>query len=106
MIYLTIAQIANDAANAVSPLYAYGPLGIICGFFMLVFHRVMVARDHELLAVVKQLVAEVHNLAHDVEGLRRAMLADVIDRDTSGHHAKNFAKRELAKIEARTEMRR
>lgn len=99
-----IAQTAADFGIPAATLAAYGPLGIFSGFFMLISFKLL-GLGGRLVDAVKSDNAELRaifkNLAHDMEGLRRAMLADLIDRDNVGHHTKMFAQREIAKMDAK-----
>lgn len=84
--FQTIAQLAQD--NQV--LYTYGPLGVITAWFMW--------RGEKLGNTV---VSEIRELSHRIDGMTRAMLADVISRDGVGQHTQSIARDMLAKIEAR-----
>lgn len=77
-----IAQIAES--NSI--LYAYGPLGIICAWLMWRDERR--AADHR-------------SLGHRLDGLTKALLVDMTDRDTCGIATKRYANEEIARIEAR-----
>lgn len=78
-----LAQIAQDNASA---LLAYGPLGVICAWFMF---------------RAEKLFGEIRALGHRIDGLTRALLVDLTERDSCGHRTKEFAQEEIAKIEAR-----
>jgi len=84
---------AMNSAVAASPetvsvLLTYGPLGIILGWFML--------RAEQKL---EKIPAELRTLGHRLDGLTRALLADVISRDTGNHKAKEIAQKMLTEIE-------
>lgn len=77
------AQIATDNAHT---LLAYGPLGIICGWFMWRGEKV---------------VSEIAGLAHRIDGLTKALLVDMANRETCGVQTKAYAREAIAKIDAR-----
>jgi len=77
-----IAQIANDYA----PLAPWGLLTAVLGWFMTQFAK---------------LPGEIKSLAHRIDGLTRALLVDMVERDSIGIHTKNYARQEIAKIDAR-----
>lgn len=77
-----IAQVAQEH----SVLYAYGPLGIICGWFML--------RGEAL-------IKEVRNYGHKIDGLRLALLANAAASDAAGASVRSFANEEIARIKAK-----
>ena len=83
MILSILAQLAQDNAPS---LLTYGPLGVICAWFMLRGEKV---------------VAEIRFLAHRIDGLTKALLVDMTERDTCGLNTKRYAREEIAKIEAR-----
>lgn len=97
MILLVISQMAADAAGQVSPLYTYGPLGVITAFFMLA--------SYQLVGVIREdgveLRKEIKILTHRLDGLQRAMWADMVERETCGPKTRQFAREEIAKIDAR-----
>lgn len=82
MIQYILAQLINDP----TPLYTYGPMGIVLAWFM--FRG-------------EKLAGEIRSLAHRIDGLTRAMLMDMVNRDTCGDQAKRMAQEEIAKIESR-----
>lgn len=71
--------------NLTTALVIYGPMGVFCGFFMWQFPKMIV---------------EIRSLGHRIDGMTRAMLADIITRDGVGHNAQRVAQEMLAKIEA------
>lgn len=75
-----------------SELYTYGPMGVILAWFLW--------RGEKLGASVAK---RLDTLSHRIDGITRAMLVDVISRDSAGSHAKDAARTMLAKIEARDE---
>ncbi len=80
-LYAFFSQIATD--NPV--LIAYGPLGVICGWFMVRFEKIF---------------GELRGLNHKIEGLTRAMLVDLLERESVGRKAKDYAREAIAKIDA------
>ncbi len=84
MIHQLIAQVA--AVEPGSVLISYGPMGVILGWFML--------RGEKL-------VVEIRGLSHRIDGLTRALLMDLVSRDSVGIQTKTQARAEIAKIEAR-----
>ena len=83
-----IAQIVNDHQAA---LFAYGPLGVICAWFMWRFEA---------------MVKEFRTLSHRIDGMTPAMLVDVISRGADNPVAKRTAEEMLGKIERRDSGRR
>lgn len=81
MIHL-LAQ-AVPELTLTSALVIYGPMGGMLVWFMLTVTR------------------SIKDLAHRIDGMTRAMLVDVISRDSTGVHARQTAHEMLAKIESR-----
>jgi hypothetical protein len=74
-----LAQVA--AENPV--LYTYGPLGVLCSYF--IWRGETLAKD-----VKKELV-----------DMKSTMLLDILSRESAGEKARAIAQRMLAEIEAR-----
>lgn len=82
-----IAQVAGQVlTDNGTVLLTYGPLGAICAWFMFRAEKV---------------TGELRTLAHRIDGLTRALLVDMTERDTCGINVKRYAREEIAKIEAR-----
>lgn len=81
--WLHIAQIEG---GIIKELFNYGIAGIVIGYFMW--------RD-------KSIGPKLETLSHRIDGLMRAMLIDVMSRDSSGEQARRFAQEMMAKIEQR-----
>lgn len=77
-----LAQIADSQ----HVLFAYGPMGVIVAWFML--------RGEKLAAKVAE-------LSHRIDGLTKALLVDMIERDNAGPHVREYAQETIAKIDAR-----
>lgn len=82
MTHFILAQLEQNA----TALYTYGPMGIILGWFMW--------RGEKL-------AGEVRGLAHRIDGLTRALLVDMLNRENSGPATRRYAEEALAKINAR-----
>lgn len=78
----TVAQLASE----MNPLAQYGLLGIVLGYFMYQGTK---------------LAGEIRSLAHRIDGMTKALLMDLISRDSVGPHAREEAQRAIAKIQAR-----
>ncbi len=48
-----------------------------------------------------KLPKELRTLAHRIDGLTRALLVDMTERDSAGIHVKKYAREEIAKIDER-----
>lgn len=81
----SIAQAQVPELNMTTALVIYGPMGGMIAWFMLRAER------------------SLRTLSHRIDGMTRALLVDVISRDTAGVHAKNSARQMLAEIEAKDE---
>ena len=77
-----LARIAQEAPA----LYTYGPMGIVLAWFMWRGEKV---------------VTELRSLAHRIDGLTKALLVDMADRESCGIQTKKYAREEIAKIDAR-----
>lgn len=77
-----IAQMVSE----MNPLAQFGLLGIVLGYFMYQGTK---------------LTAEIRGLAHRIDGMTRALLMDMISRDSVGPATRAQAQAEIAKIEAR-----
>jgi len=80
--YRIIAQIASENSG----LLTYGPMGIMCAWLMLRAEKIF---------------GDIRSLSHRIDGLTRALLMDLVSRDTIGPATKEQARQEIAKIEAR-----
>lgn len=80
---IALAQITSEGMGA---LVNYGPMGILLLWFMY--------RDGKI-------VPEIRSLSHRIDGLTRALLMDLVSRDTTGPATRAAAQQEIAKIEAR-----
>lgn len=82
MTMTTLAQVAVD-----NPLATFGLAGLVIGWMMI---------------FIDKLRSELRTLSHRIDGMTRALLIDLISRDSIGPLAKQMAREELAKIEARS----
>lgn len=86
-----IAQ-AVDALTSASPtvaiLVTYGPMGVVLAWFMI--------RGE---AKLQRVVDRIDVLSHRINGVTRAMLVDVMSRDSSGTQARKFAQEMLERAE-------
>ncbi len=85
MIHYVISQLAVST-EPFGLLLAYGPMGVILAWFMI--------RGEKL-------VLEIRSLSHRIDGLTRALLMDLVSRDSVGVQTKVQARAEIAKIDAR-----
>lgn len=84
-ILAVVAQVAADNAGV---LLTYGPLGVMCAWLMWRSERVF---------------TELRDLAHRIDGLTKALLVDMANRDTCGLQTKQYAQDAIAKIDARSQ---
>lgn len=80
-----LAQV-NEMAGANPVLFTYGPMGVILAWFMW--------RGEKFICELKV-------LSHRMDGLTRAQLMDLVNRDSCGPQTKKVAEEMLAKIAAR-----
>ncbi len=80
-----IAQVLTATEN-VPPLTAVGLLTAVLSWFM-----------YQGMKIPKEL----RILAHRLDGLTRALLVDMTERDSAGIHVKKYAREEIAKIDER-----
>lgn len=66
-------------------LFAYGPMGIILAWFMFRAEKV---------------AAKIGDLAHRIDGLTKALLIDMVERESSPK-VREYARETIAKIDAR-----
>lgn len=103
MLLAVIAQMAQDIAGNPAGLYVYGPLGVICGFFMLISVK-LVALGAKLVTAIKEdsleLRKEIRAQTHQIEGWRRAVVADMVERDSTGFLTKKWCREEIQRIDA------
>lgn len=66
-------------------LYSYGPLGFMCSWFMWRGEKV---------------ISEIRTLSHRIDGITKAMLVDVLSRESCGPAARKAAKDMLDKVES------
>lgn len=79
----TIGQVL---AENQSVLLTYGPMGIVLAWFMW--------RGEKY-------AANLADLAHRIDGLTKALLVDMAERESTGSRTKQYARDAIAKIEAR-----
>lgn len=82
----TFAVVAQVAADNAGVLLTYGPLGAMCAWLMFRAEKVF---------------TEIRDLAHRIDGLTKALLVDMTNRDTCGAQTKLYAREAIAKIDAR-----
>ncbi len=92
MILQTIAQLAEQNASV---LLTYGPLGVVCAWLMWKIERME-------KSMVESLGTRLGDLAHRIDGLTRAMLVDMTERESAGERTKEYAREAIAKIDARS----
>lgn len=78
-----ISQLASDNSTV---LFAYGPMGVVLAWFMWRAERVF-----SILA----------DLTHRIDGLTKALLVDMVNREDTGLATKRYATEAIAKIDAR-----
>ncbi len=79
----TLAQLANENQAA---LTVYGPMGIMLAWFMWRGEKV---------------AGKLADLAHRIDGLTKALLLEMIDRDSLGAGTQKYIHETIAKIDAR-----
>lgn len=90
------AQIAQEMLPQTG-LAVYGPLGLItCWLMWRDERRAIQMKESEDRATEQQ-----RDVMHRIDGLTRALLVDMVERDSAGAHAKSFARDAIAKIDAR-----
>jgi hypothetical protein len=96
----TIAEIVSQLpeANWTNALFAYGPLGIMCVFLMYLSNK-------KLDAISVDVITELRVLGHRMNGITRAMLADVASRENTGDALKILVQEELHKLDHEDEVR-
>lgn len=105
------AQVAQVPPDPASGLYVYGPLGIVCAFFMWVSVKVVTIAaeyvkttksDNELLRnEVKQSVVESGaKIEHKITGLSRTILIDLLERKDLSEQGRRLAQVEFEKTNA------
>ena len=80
------AQLAPAAEN--QALYSYGPLGVMCAWFMW--------RGEAL-------IKEVRSYGHKLDGLRLALLASAAASDSAGPNLRKMCEEEITRINAKGE---
>lgn len=80
----------SQFSDAAPVLLTYGPLGVMVCWFMLKGDQ-----------FVTKFGTQIADLAHRVDGLTKALLMDMLERDSSGHNTKRIASEAIAKIDAR-----
>jgi hypothetical protein len=87
-----ISQIA--AEQAAGPLLIYGPLGIVCAWLMWKIERMETK-------MTDALGTKLGDLAHRIDGLTKALLVDMVNREDTGIATKKYANEAISKIDAR-----
>ncbi len=81
-----LAQVMSQVTSDNTMLYTYGPLGVFCGWLM--WRDEKRAADHR-------------SIGHRLDGLTKALLVDMAERDSCGIQTKKYARAEIEKINAR-----
>jgi hypothetical protein len=97
----TLATAAGATPNAdlVSAISVYGPMGLMLAWFAFMGQRFLekvVSTNEKAFA---DLLTELRRISHRLSGLERAMLADIISRESTGAEAKRIAQQMLTRIE-------
>ena len=86
-----LAQISE----ATSALLAYGPLGIICLWFLVRVEKFI----NEMRKSKDDLVFEIRNYGHKIDGLRLALLGTLVESSNSTEAMKKFYVEEITRIQ-------
>jgi len=81
--FQNLAQIVSENSSA---LLTYGPMGVILAWFMWRSER---------------MTDKLADLAHRIDGLTKALLVDMVERESSGDATKRFARDAISRIDAR-----
>lgn len=92
MIPLLVQIVADNPA-----LYSYGPLGVICAFFMWRDVNRESAREKERA----MFIFEIRGFGHRIDGLAKAQLLELVESENAGSNARQYAREAIAKIDAR-----
>lgn len=88
-----LAQIAAENPA----LYTYGPLGVVCAFFM----WRDVQRERERIVERTIFIGELRAVRHSMDGLQRAFLVTTLEQAIFPPSVKEYARAQIAKIDAR-----
>lgn len=97
LLIATVAQVSAEIGAGVSPLYTYGPMGIILSWFMYMASKFTAT----LKADNAELRTELRGLGGKIESMARAMLVDVMSRDSTGIHSKQQARELLDELKTK-----
>ncbi len=102
------AQVVSQMASDMQPLAQYGLIGTVLGWFMYMatkvpdaIYKASTEATEKMQEEMKKVQDEMRAGAHRVDGLTRALLMDLVSRDSTGIQTKAHARQEIAKIEAR-----
>jgi len=88
-----LAQIASEAY----PFAQYGVIGVVLGWFMWRDEK----RANDSKVRDERISTDYRALGHRIDGLSKALLVDMTERESCGLHVKRYAREEIAKIDAR-----
>ena len=104
MLAQTLAQMAAD----LQPLTQYGLVGTVLGWFMYMatkvpaaIHKASEDATGKIQVEFQNVMSELKSVSHRTDGLTRAMLMDLVNRDSIGPLTRAKAQEEIAKIDAR-----
>lgn len=80
----TIHALIGQVTDMQNVLFAYGPMGVMLGWFML--------RGEKL-------IKEVREFGHKIDGLRLALLANTISNANTPNALRRFCDSEIARVE-------
>ncbi len=91
-----VAQLPD--INWASVIAQNGPLGIMCAWLML-------RTEKKADSLSSEIVAELQVLGHRINGMTRAMLADVASRETTGDAMRTLVHKEQQNLDAEDEVK-
>lgn len=83
----TLQNLLAQLTDAQPVLFTYGPMGVVLGWFMW---------RGEKLAI------KIVDLSHRIDGLTKALLVDMVERESAGTHVRQYAEETIRKIDARS----
>lgn len=86
-----LQQLAQLVTENHSVFLTYGPLGAVCAWLMWRAEK-----------TESKIVNVLGDLAHRIDGLTRAMLVDMTERESAGERTREYARQAIAKIDARS----
>ncbi len=93
---MTPPIISQISATAETVMFAYGPMGVMLAWFMVRGEKLI----KEVRASKDDVIKELQDYGHKIDGLRLALLANTISNVNSSESLRRFCDAEMSRIDS------